>query len=350
MKAARFHAAEDVRIEEIEEPTPGPGQVKLHNAYAGICGSDLHLYYSPEAAGVDFDTPHPLTGARPPQVLGHEFSGTVSELGEGVESVNVGDPVAVWPIYHCDSCPACEKGLYNTCRQIGFHGLTSNGGGMAEYTIVAAESVYVLPGNVDLRMGALVEPMAVAWHAVERSGVRAGQSAFIAGAGPIGIGVWFALRARGVEAIIVSEPSDERRTALAGLGADALVDPAGEDVNAAVETYTRGRGVDVAFDAAGVGPALTSTITQLTPGGRAVVVAVHERPIELSPAQLVMDETAVVGTLAYQKSDFDAVIEAMAQGVYRADGWVSEVPLRGVVKAITDLSAGKRMKVLVRVH
>ena len=93
MKAARFHAKEDLRIEEVPDPAPGPGQVKLRNAFAGICGSDLHVYYSPEAAGLDFDNPHPVTGSTLPQILGHEFSGTIVELGEGVLLEIVGRPV-----------------------------------------------------------------------------------------------------------------------------------------------------------------------------------------------------------------------------------------------------------------
>lgn len=134
MKAAVFYAKEDLRIEDVPEPTPGPGQVKIRNAYSGICGSDLHIYYAPEASGVDFDNPHPVTGAKPPQILGHEFSGTIEELGEGVDGLKVGDRVAVWPIYYCGECPACKRGAYNVCQKIAFHGINSHGGGMAEFT------------------------------------------------------------------------------------------------------------------------------------------------------------------------------------------------------------------------
>ncbi len=267
MKVAKFYGKEDLRIEESPEPMPGPGQVKLQNAYSGICGSDLHVYYSPEAVGLDFDTPHPVTGSTLPQILGHEFSGTVSELGEGVTEVKVGDRVAVWPIYYCGECPACRTGRFNICQRIGFHGVTSDGGGMAEFTTVPASMLHVLPESVDLRLGALVEPMAVGWHAVGRSGIEAAGTALIAGAGPIGIGVWFALKARGVQKVLVSEPSPDRRAAIASLGA-TVVDPAREDLAEAVATVSDGNGVDVAFDAAGVAPAVTSSLTSLTPGGR----------------------------------------------------------------------------------
>ena len=347
MKAAVFHAQEDLRIEEVADPSPGPGQVKLRNAFAGICGSDLHVYYTPEAAGLDFEHPHPLTGSTLPQILGHEFSGTVVELGEGVDGISVGDRVAVWPIYYCGDCAACRRGMYNACQKIGFHGLSSNGGGMAEFTTVDASKLHVLPENVDLRLGALVEPMAVAWHAVSRSGVEPGGTALIAGAGPIGIGVWFALKARGIEKVLVSEPSADRRAIIAALGA-TVVDPVTEDLGAAVTALTDGDGVDVAFDAAGAGPAVTSSLASLVPGGRVVVVAIHERTMDFLPTQLVMAETEIAGALAYLPEDFDAVIAAMAAGVYDTTGWVKDVPLDGVVDAIHALRGGAGAKILVQ--
>lgn len=349
MKAALFHAKEDLRIEDVPEPSPGPGEVKLQNAFAGICGSDLHVYYSPEAAGLDLEHPHPVTGSTLPQILGHEFSGTVIELGEGVTNVAVGDRVAVWPIYYCGECPACKKGMFNACQKIGFHGLSSDGGGMAEFTTAPATKLHVLPENVDLRLGALVEPMAVAWHAVERSGVDAGGAALIAGAGPIGIGVWFALKARGVERVLVSEPSADRRATIAALGA-TVIDPVNEDLAVAVSEISGGTGVDVAFDAAGAGPAITSALASLVPGGRVVVVAIHERPMEFLPTQLVMAETDIAGALAYLPEDFDAVIKAMSDGVYDTTGWVDEVGLDGVVDAIHALRGGVGAKILVKSH
>jgi (R,R)-butanediol dehydrogenase/meso-butanediol dehydrogenase/diacetyl reductase len=157
----------------------------------------------------------------PPQILGHEFAGTVVELGDGVTGFDVGDRIAVWPVHYCGECAACRAGRVNACQRIGFHGLTSHGGGMAEFTTVATQKLHRLPDSVDLRMGALVEPMAVAWHAVSQRGVEPGQTALIAGAGLIGIGVWFALRARGVENILVSEPSADRRTVIEDIGASA---------------------------------------------------------------------------------------------------------------------------------
>ncbi|MGQ4615151.1 alcohol dehydrogenase catalytic domain-containing protein [Nocardia sp. R7R-8] len=348
MKAAQFYSKEDVRIEEVPDPQVAPGYVKLKNAYSGICGSDLHVYYNPDSSGVDFTKPHPITGALLPQILGHEFSGTVVDIGDNVTGIEVGDRAVVWPIYYCGDCSACDRGAYNICRNIAFHGLSSVGGGMAGYTCVPASMLHKLPPAVDLRLGALVEPMAVGWHAVERSGIRPGQSALVVGAGPIGIGIWFALRAHGIEQIIVSEPSAARRDAIASLGADHLVDPAAERLADRVGALTSGRGVDVAFDAAGISIGLQQSLANLVPAGNLVIVALHEHPAQLDATGVVQSETTITGSMAYLPSDFDSVIEAMEDGKYSTDGWVTEIALDELVEGFAELRAGNRMKVLVK--
>lgn len=349
MRAARFYGKEDLRVEEMPEPTPGPGQVKLRNAFAGVCGSDLHFFFYPESLPFDLNEPHPLSGASLPQVLGHEFSGTVIEVGEGVTNVRVGDRAAVFPLeFSCGKCAACRRGLPFSCPLMASLGATAPGGGMAEFTTCDASLLHVLPEGVDLRMGALVEPMAVAWHAVDRTEVKAGGTALIAGAGPIGIGAWFALKARGVDRVLVSEPSAERRAILAALGA-RVVDPVNEDLPAAVAELTDGDGVDVAVDAAGAGPAVTSALAALAPGGRVVVVALHEHPTELQLTWMMMRETEIVGAVGYRPEDFDGVIDAMARGAYDTTGWVKEQPLDEAEAAIRALRTGAGAKVLMQV-
>jgi (R,R)-butanediol dehydrogenase/meso-butanediol dehydrogenase/diacetyl reductase len=347
MKALRFHAKEDVRVEDVDEPTPSQGQVKLRNAYAGICGSDLHVYYDPDNSGLVLDEPHPVTGAQAPQILGHEFSGEVVEVGDGVEALEVGDRVAVWPAYHCGECRACTNGAPNACVSIGFHGLTSHGGGMAEYTTVDASMVHKLPDNVDQRLGALVEPMAVAWHAVELADVRDDHTAVVIGAGPIGIGAWFALRAAGVERIVVSEPSAQRREGIEALGASHVVDPTEQDLGEVVRELSGGDGAHVVLECAGVGPGLVQGVEVLGPLGRLVVVALREQAAELNPTSLVMGEKRMIGSLAYTQDDFAAVIEAMADGAYDASGWVETVGIDEAEEALHRLRDGDAMKVLV---
>ncbi|MFJ5920968.1 alcohol dehydrogenase catalytic domain-containing protein [Kitasatospora sp. NPDC092948] len=349
MKAARFYGKEDLRVEEVAEPVPGPGQVKLRNAFAGICGSDLHFFFYPESVPFALDEPHPLTGAMVPQILGHEFSGTVVEVGEGVTDVKVGDRCAVFPLaVSCGECTACRRGLPFSCRLMASLGTNADGGGLSEFTVCDASKVHVLPEGVDLRMGALVEPMAVGWHAVARTGVEAGGSALVAGAGPIGIGAWFAFKARGVEKVLVSEPSAERRAIMAALGA-RVVDPVHEDVAAAVAALTDGEGVDVAVDAAGAGAAVTAALAGLVPGGRLVTAALHEHAMDFQPTQVMIAETEIVGAVGYRPEEFDAVIAAMADGVYDTTGWVQELPLEDVIGALHALRGGAAGKILMKV-
>jgi (R,R)-butanediol dehydrogenase/meso-butanediol dehydrogenase/diacetyl reductase len=347
MRALRFHAKEDVRVEDVEDPTPGPGQVKLRNGYSGICGSDLHIYYEPEQAGVSLTEPHPVTGSLPPQILGHEFAGEIVELGEGVTAWEVGDRAAVWPVYYDGRCMACRKGRYNACELIGFHGITSEGGGMAEFTTVDASMLHELPDSLDFKMGALVEPMSVAWHAVKLGRAEPRQTALISGAGPIGIGVFLALRAMSVDKIIISELSPERRKGIESLGAEHVLDPTSEDLAARVKDVSGGLGADIAFDAAGAGPAVHQAVGALGATGTLVVVALHAKGFEFNPTSLVMGEKSMLGSLAYMPQDFDDVIAAMAEGKYDASGWVEVVGLDEAEDAIHRLRQGEGMKILV---
>ncbi|MDE0572073.1 2,3-butanediol dehydrogenase [Demequina sp. B12] len=345
MKAVVLHGKEDLRIETVAIPTPGPGQVLIRNGYAGICGSDLHAIFAPEALGLSATEPHSVTGSTLPQILGHEFAGTIEAVGEGVD-IEVGVRAAIYPTYACGECPACRKGRENACARIGFHGLSSDGGGMAEFTVVDAYRIHPLPDGVDVKMGALVEPMSVAWHATTRGEVTANSTALIVGAGPIGIGVYFALKAQGLTRVLVSEPSAERRALLTNLGA-AVVDPVNEDLQARVAELTGGHGVDVAFDAAGAPVAFQSTLPLLAPAGRLVVVALYERTVDLQPSLLALGERDIVGTMAYLPEDFDAVIQAMASGVYDFTGWVETIGVDDIHSAVERLRSGAGAKILV---
>ncbi|MGT0006963.1 alcohol dehydrogenase catalytic domain-containing protein [Pseudomonas aeruginosa] len=164
MKALRWHAARDLRLSELERQAPRPGEVELEVAYCGICGSDLHEYQSgphsiPQAEA------HPLSGCRAPLTLGHEFCGVVAALGPGVEGLRIGDRVAVEPEYRCGECRYCREGRYNLCESMGFIGLMGDGG-FAERARVPAYMLHRLPDAVGFRQAAVLEPAAVALHAL----------------------------------------------------------------------------------------------------------------------------------------------------------------------------------------
>ncbi|GAB1510423.1 alcohol dehydrogenase catalytic domain-containing protein [Actinophytocola sp. KF-1] len=335
MRAAVYRGREDVEIKEVPEPDCRPGHVKIRVSHNGICGTDLHEYY---AGPIFFPTePHPLTGLSIPLVMGHEFCGVVVEVGAGVEGVTEGDRVAVEPIHRCGECPPCRSGRYNVCRRIGFHGLMADGG-MAEYTVVPGHMLHPLPDSVSAELGAMVEPMAVAFHAARLGAVAPGEHAVVFGAGPIGIGLWFALRGQGVEDITICEPSADRRRAISDLGAGDVIDPTQIDPAYYVMSLTAGEGAAAAFDAAGVAASVSAALDCL--GAR--------RPLETSLLKLVLAETRIQGSLCYTSEDFTAVIELMASGHYRTDGWVTHIDLDELhEEGFEALHAGRKMKVLV---
>lgn len=344
MRAAVYYGPNKVSVEDVAIPTPGPGQVQLQVGFNGICGTDLHEYY----AGPIFvpTQPHPLTHQELPLTLGHEFSGTITAVGAGVTGWREGDRVAVEPIYKCGHCGPCAAGNYNVCQQIGFHGLMSDGG-MAEYTVVPTNMLHRLPDNVSLELGALVEPMSVAYHAATLGDVKPGDTAMVFGAGPIGIGLWFALRGKGLQEIFVVEPSPTRRAAIEALGAVTL-DPTVTDVPGFIADHTYGAGADAAFDAAGVTPAVETALACVGSRKPMVSVAIYEKPLQTPLLNLVMNESRIQGSLCYTGADFEAVIALMAQGAYDTSGWVAQIPIGDVVSEGFDaLHAGNKMKVLV---
>ncbi|WP_099022299.1 2,3-butanediol dehydrogenase [Mycolicibacterium palauense] len=344
MRAAVYYGPNKIEVDDVAEPDPRPGTVKLKVGLNGICGTDLHEYY----AGPIFvpTEPHPLTHQQLPLTIGHEFSGTVVAVGGGVTDWQEGDRVAVEPVYKCGHCAPCRAGNYNVCQQIAFHGLMSDGG-MAEFTIVPTDMLHRLPDGVSLELGALVEPMSVAYHAATLGDVAAGDTAMVFGAGPIGIGLWFALRGKGLDDVLVVEPSPTRRAAIEALGARTL-DPAALDVPAFIADHTRGDGADAVFDAAGVAPAVSTALACVGSRKPMVSVAIYEKPLETPLLNLVMNESRIQGSLCYTGADFEAVIALMARGAYDTTGWVTRIPIEDVIdEGFEELHAGTKMKVLV---
>ncbi|WP_305093007.1 2,3-butanediol dehydrogenase [Prescottella sp. R16] len=345
MRAVVLHGVDDLRVEDVPEPELRDGHVLIDVAYNGICGSDLGMIHS---FGIS-EHPHPLTGACGPQILGHEFSGVVREVGAGVEDLSVGDRVVVQPNYSCGTCVRCSAGHDHLCQVIAFHGLDADGGGLSERTAVPAGNVHKIPDGVSLRQAAVVEPLAVALHAVALSGVRPGAYAVVLGAGPIGIATALDLRAGGVDRILLSEPSPTRRAVAQALGFD-VIDPAVQDPAAAVAERTAGVGADVVFECAGVAAAVQTALGAVRARGSVVLLATYKEPVPLATYLLMFTEARLMASLAYSRNEFRTVIDRMAAGAYPLDGWVESVPLADVVvEGVQAASAGRRMKVLVEV-
>lgn len=296
MKAAVYHGREDVRVERIGERELGPGEVRIEVEACGICGSDLHEYAEGPIA-IPEDDPHPLTGETLPLTLGHEFAGVVVETGADVTAPTEGDAVVVNPIIACTVCRYCTDGQYSLCDSlvnIGIHG----GGGFAESVVVPAENAVVLPDEVPYGHGALVEPLSVGLHAVRRSGLAAGDTAAVFGAGPIGLSVLQSAIAAGARDVYVSEPRDARRELAERLGAAEAIDPAETDPVRHISAAADG-GSDVAFEVAGVEQTLTQAVRTTRKAGTTVIVSLYEEAARLNPNFLMLAERDIVGSYGY---------------------------------------------------
>jgi threonine dehydrogenase-like Zn-dependent dehydrogenase len=295
MSAVRFHGKEDIRLETIPRPSLKANQVQIAPAFCGICGSDLHEYLGGANLIPKPDHPHPITGETYPLTLGHEFSGVVEAVGDQVEKIKVGDRVCVQPIIYDGDCRSCKRGLVNCCDKNGFVGLSGWGGGLSESVAVPESCVKLLPDNVPLEVGALVEPLSVGWHAVDISPYKSGDNVLVLGGGPIGLAVVQALVGRGCKNIIVSEVSSRRREFATQFGAHHVVDPSKEDVVKRVEDLTDGMGADVGFDAAGVQIAVDTAFLALKARGTLVNIAIWEKRATLQMNEMVFRERNYMG-------------------------------------------------------
>lgn len=320
MKAARWHGVKDIRVEDIPDPKPGKGEVRIKVAWTGICGSDLHEYLAgPIFVPVDED--HPLSHDKAPITMGHEYCGTISELGEGVTGLSVGDRVAIEPIFACGDCAACLEGKYNLCDSLGFVGLSGGHGGFATYSVVPARMVHKMPDDLSMEQGALVEPAAVALHAVRLSKIKAGDKAAVFGAGPIGLLVVESLRVAGASEIHVVEPSEVRRQKALDLGATSVIDPTSSDAVDAIRAATGG--VNVAFEVTGVPQVLPQCIDATRHEGQVLIVSIWEQEASFQPNTVVLKERQLQGTIAY-RNVYPAVMALMTQGYFSADQLVTK--------------------------
>ena len=186
MKAARFYTAKDLRVDNVPDEAPKGDEVRIQVKWCGICGSDLHEFLD----GPIFtpgNTPQYVTGCTNPVTLGHEFSGVVVAVGPDVKNFKVGDRVIPEPLVVDHDCPSCKEGNYNVCDHLSFLGFVSNNGGLAEYCNFTEKFVHHMPDNMSFEDGAIVEPLSVGYHSLRAGHFEAGQTAVVAGAGPIGL-------------------------------------------------------------------------------------------------------------------------------------------------------------------
>ncbi|WP_382308464.1 2,3-butanediol dehydrogenase [Herbiconiux sp. UC225_62] len=348
MKAAVFHAAHDIRVESVTDPAgAGPGEVLVRPYWCGICGTDLHEY----AMGpiVIPSTPHPLTGASAPQILGHEFSGEVLEVGAGVSNVAVGDRVSVMPLLSCGTCYYCRRALNHLCQRMGCIGLSFAWGGIAELAVVPATHVSVLPETVSDLQGALVEPGAVAAYGVDTANVRPGDTVLITGAGPIGALAALYSSSLGAN-VFISEVNPFRAELARGLDVGTVLDPTEVDVPAFLKDATEGIGVDAVIECSGNERALQAAIASVRSAGRISQTGLHTKAASIDPMVLSEHDITLAGTWCYPVTDWPRIIDLIARGRYPVEKVVTaQVGMDDVVSGFETLLSprGDQVKVLI---
>lgn len=321
MKAAVWHGRGDVRVDEIGPPSsPGATEALVEVSRCGLCGSDRREF---DAGPVLIPRrAHPLSGQRPPIVLGHEIAGSVVAVGIDGDDSLVGRRVAIDPTLACGRCTACQRGDRHLCSVAACLGVSAPGG-LARFVLAPVAGLVELPEVVSDDEGALAEPVAVALHAVDRAQIRLGERVVVFGAGPIGAAVVLVCRAAGAGEIFVVEPAAARRAMAIRVGADAAIEPGGPE-NPSDDLRTLRGSVDAGFECSGAAGALDAAVRSTRPGGRVVVAAIHRGSVPLSANQLVLGERSLIGTVGYS-GDIARAIRLMASGAIDARVLVDRV-------------------------
>jgi 2-desacetyl-2-hydroxyethyl bacteriochlorophyllide A dehydrogenase len=337
MKALFYEGNHTFTIKTTEKQPLQKGEVRLKMAYVGVCGTDVHIYHGKMDARV-----------KPPQIIGHEVSGVIDEVGKDVTDWKVGENVTVRPLNPGEEMPA-DNGFRHIGQNLKFIGIDS-AGGMQQYWTVPAFSLHKLPENLSLQLGAMIEPLAVACHDVRLGEVVAGENAIVIGGGPIGLLVALVARQKGAN-VMISEVNKNRIEFIQSLGFQT-VNPIEQDLVKTVEEFTNGAMADVVFEVSGVQAGVTA-MTQLPKvRGRIVMVAIHSEPKAVDLFRFFWREIKLIGARVYEPEDFDEAIALAASGTLPLDKMITQVsPLeeaKKVFETIDQNPAG--MKYLLEIN
>ncbi len=325
MKSIVIHAARDLRIEEQKIETPGPGQVQIRIAAGGICGSDLH-YFNHGGFGT--------IRIKEPMVLGHEVSGHIIEVGQGVTDFEVGDLVAVSPSRPCGDCEYCDRAQFNHCMNMRFYGSAMpfpHIQGAFRQVLVADAAQCASAGDLSAGEAAMGEPLAVCLHAVKRAGPLLGQSVLVTGCGPIGILSILAARRAGADFIAATDLSDFTLKMAKHAGADVAINMADDAGN--LDAFAAGKGqFDVHFECSGAAPALSAAIPTLRPGGTIVQLGLGG-DMTLPVQAMTAKELSLKGSFRFHE-EFHTGVSLMRKGLIDVKPFITQTfAIKDAVKA-----------------
>lgn len=336
-QAAIYRGDKHFSIEQTEVAEPKPGEVQIDVAYCGICGTDLHIYLGHMDGRVGFE-----------RTIGHEMSGVIAAVGEGVENLEPGQRIVVRPLDHCGDCPACNAGHEHVCHNLKFIGIDSDGAFQQKWN-VPAHTIHVLPDDLALSHAALIEPLAVAVHDVGRGKVQPGEDVLVIGGGPIGMLVAMAARDAGAN-VTISEINENRLAYAQKIGFAAL-NPKTTDVAEAIHSSTGGKGADVVFEVSGSQPGVDLMTAAAATRGRIVMVAIHATKPQIDLFQFFWRELDLIGARVYRPEDYDKAMEILARGVIDCDAFITDIQgLDDIEAAFKSLTENPNaMKSMIRV-
>jgi L-iditol 2-dehydrogenase len=326
---AMLESPKQFTLDRRSIPRPEAGEVRLRVHDVGVCGSDLKMWSGTHAF------------LRPPLLLGHEIYGTVEELGVGANGFEVGSSVVVFPAVGCGSCFHCDRGQQQLCADMCFIG-GQLPGGLAEHVLVRAQNLIAVPDVVPEHQRVLIEPLGVGVHAVTRAHVEPGEKAVVLGGGAIGLFTALVARARGLESVLLGEPSETRRSRAEALGLETF-DTGSTSVAEAVAERIRPEGADVVFECVGSEETINAALATTRKGGRAVVVGNAPPELRLDGLALQRGDRSLVGVLMYDQGDLVEGMHMLADGLLAAlpeDALVQAFPLEDVGAAFTAAKDG----------
>ena len=296
MKAVTFQERHKPLVfETLPDPTPGEGQIVVKVGRCGICGSDLHM------------TEDAAYGCKHGDVLGHEFAGEVVALGRNSEGLQTGDLVSVIPLKSCGHCEHCRKGEVQWCAQFGLQG-----GGYAEYALTRPNQCVKLPADLSLADGAIIEPLAVALHGVNLSGLQRGDSVLVLGAGPIGLATAFWAKRMGAAKVAIQDIAEFQKSRAIEMGADVfVVDPA--DPVGSAERALGGK-ADIVFECVGIPGLIAQAVDQVRPRGTILLLGLCTRPDTFNSFAMLSKEVRLVTSAFFTVPEYRASLDALAEG------------------------------------
>ena len=330
MRTAKLVSARNIEV--VDTPIPeivNPGDVLVEVKAVGICGTDLHIFQG-ERADVAF-----------PRVMGHELSGLVKEVGEGVTRVKPGDKVALDPVFACGTCRICKSGHGNVCADVKCYGVQMDGG-FQDYIVVGEEHLYPFSPEISYEQAALAEPFSIAANITERAAVTAADHVVVLGSGTIGLAIVQAVKGIGAK-VLVSDIEDAKLKKAQEAGADATVNTKEQSLEDAMQTFAPD-GADVVIDAVGVAPLTEQAIDLTAPLARVVVIGFDGRPAQIPPVKVTKKELTIVGS-RMNCHQFPKVMKWLEEGKINADLMVTaSYPVEEIQTAFENtLANGKEM-------